>query len=52
VKPGILGWARINIRPTGPGEPDPALALEYDLYYIKHLSPAIDFYILLHSVAD
>lgn len=52
VKPGILGWARINLRAASLGEPDPALALEYDLYYIKHLSPAIDFYILLHSVAD
>jgi lipopolysaccharide/colanic/teichoic acid biosynthesis glycosyltransferase len=51
VKPGILGWARINMRPTEPAESGPDEELEYDLYYIKHLSPALDFYILLHSVA-
>jgi lipopolysaccharide/colanic/teichoic acid biosynthesis glycosyltransferase len=49
VKPGILGWAQLHLRQGGPA-PDPALALEYDLYYIKHLSPTIDFYILLHSL--
>jgi lipopolysaccharide/colanic/teichoic acid biosynthesis glycosyltransferase len=28
---------------------DERTALEYDLYYIKRLSPALDVYILLHS---
>ena len=49
VKPGITGWAQIHLK----GHPeivDERMALEYDLYYIKHLSPALDAYILLHSV--
>lgn len=49
VKPGITGWAQINRR--GGGQlPDAQAALEYDLYYIKHISPPLDAYILLHSV--
>jgi lipopolysaccharide/colanic/teichoic acid biosynthesis glycosyltransferase len=52
VKPGILGWAQINLRRAGLPGSDPRLELEYDLYYIKHLSPVIDVYILLHSLTD
>lgn len=51
VKPGILSWARINLGHAEAAEADPNLELEYDLYYIKHLSPALDFYILLHGLA-
>jgi len=42
VKPGITGWAQVH-RDSGP--PDALAALERDLYYIKHLSPALDAYI-------
>jgi lipopolysaccharide/colanic/teichoic acid biosynthesis glycosyltransferase len=49
VKPGITGWAQINLK-RQPEIVDELTALEYDLYYIKHLSPALDAYILLHSV--
>jgi lipopolysaccharide/colanic/teichoic acid biosynthesis glycosyltransferase len=49
VKPGITGWAQINLK-RQPEIVDEVTALEYDLYYIKHLSPALDAYILLHSV--
>ena len=50
VRPGILGWSQLNcdygrIR-------DAREALEYDLYYIKHASPALDAYILLHSLME
>jgi lipopolysaccharide/colanic/teichoic acid biosynthesis glycosyltransferase len=50
VRPGILGWSQLNcdygqIR-------DAREALEYDLYYIKHVSPALDAYILLHSLME
>ena len=24
--------------------------LEFDLYYIKHISPALDFYIIFHTL--
>lgn len=33
--------------PQGPRE-----ALEYDLYYIKHRSPALDACIVLHSLME
>jgi lipopolysaccharide/colanic/teichoic acid biosynthesis glycosyltransferase len=26
------------------------IKLEYDLYYIKHVAPALDFYIIFHTV--
>jgi lipopolysaccharide/colanic/teichoic acid biosynthesis glycosyltransferase len=29
---------------------DSARKLEYDLYYIKHVSPALDAYIIFHTV--
>ena len=27
-------------------------SLEYDLYYIKHMSPALDAYIVLHTLIE
>ena len=42
VKPGITGWAQVCSGYTS----DAASALEklsYDLYYIKHRSPILDF---------
>jgi lipopolysaccharide/colanic/teichoic acid biosynthesis glycosyltransferase len=26
------------------------IKLEYDLYYIKQLAPALDFYIIFHTI--
>ena len=49
VKPGITGWAQINLRRVDAPE-DTIAKLEYDLYYIKHLAPALDAYIMLHTV--
>ncbi len=49
VRPGITGWAQINYK-YGDTMEDAARKLEYDLYYIKHLSPALDFYILFHTL--
>ncbi len=49
VKPGITGWAQINHR-YGDTLEDTVTKIEYDLYYIKHLSPALDFYIMFHTV--
>jgi lipopolysaccharide/colanic/teichoic acid biosynthesis glycosyltransferase len=48
VKPGITSWARINFKGS-PNTQDAIMRLEYDLYYIKNLSPALDAYIILHS---
>jgi sugar transferase (PEP-CTERM system associated) len=49
VKPGITGWAQINHK-YGDSALDAMIKLEYDLYYIKHLAPALDFYIIFHTL--
>jgi lipopolysaccharide/colanic/teichoic acid biosynthesis glycosyltransferase len=46
VKPGLMGWAQIC---AGAIEelPDELELLEYDLYYLKNLSPSLDTFVLL-----
>jgi len=49
VKPGITGWAQINHK-YGDTVEDSMIKLEYDLYYIKHLAPALDAFIIFHTI--
>jgi len=49
-RPGIMGWSQLNCDYSRMR--DAAEALEYDLYYIKHVSPALDAYIVLHSLME
>jgi len=49
VKPGITGWAQINHK-YGDSMEDTVTKLEYDLYYIKNLSPSLDAYIIFHTL--
>ena len=49
VKPGITGWAQINHK-YGDSDQDAIMKLEYDLYYIKHVSLALDAYIIFHTM--
>src|SRR5258707_15015238 len=49
VRPGITGWAQINYK-YGESLQDTVIKLEYDLYYIKNLSPSLDAYIIFHTV--
>jgi len=49
VKPGITGWAQINHK-YGDTQLDAMIKLEFDLYYIKHIAPALDFYIIFHTI--
>jgi lipopolysaccharide/colanic/teichoic acid biosynthesis glycosyltransferase len=49
VRPGLTGWAQINQKYASTLE-ETAIKLEYDLYYIKHRSLALDFSILLQTV--
>jgi len=51
VRPGILGWSQLNCDYGGRLR-DARESLEYDLYYIKHMSPALDAYIVLHSLIE
>ena len=48
VQPGITGWAQICYR-YGDSEQDAIEKLQYDLYYIKHMSPVFDLQIIFES---
>ncbi len=48
IPPGITGWAQINHR-YGDSLEDVVTKLEYDLYYLKHMSFSLDLYILFHT---
>ncbi|MFH1030030.1 MAG: sugar transferase [bacterium] len=50
VKPGLTGWAQINL-PYGASKEYTMLKLKYDLYYIKHRSLVLDLKIILKTVA-
>ena len=49
VRPGITGWAQIRFR-YGASVEDAHIKLQYDLYYIKNLSLALDCRILLRTI--
>ncbi|MCK4468387.1 MAG: TIGR03013 family PEP-CTERM/XrtA system glycosyltransferase, partial [Desulfobacterales bacterium] len=49
VKPGITGWAQISYG-YGASEEDALKKLEYDLFYIKHLSLLMDFFIIVKTL--
>ncbi len=49
IKPGITGWAQVNHKYSDTLE-DTIIKLEYDLYYIKNLAPALDAFIIFHTV--
>ena len=46
VKPGMTGWAQIH-RSENARVYDEMTRLEYDLYYVKNLSPSLDFSTML-----
>ncbi len=49
VQPGITGWAQVSY-PYGASAADARHKLEYDLYYMKHMSLFLDVFILLDTV--
>ncbi len=49
VKPGITGWAQVNY-PYGASLDDTLRKLEYDLYYIRYFSFALDASIVLKTI--
>ncbi|MEP6886694.1 MAG: exopolysaccharide biosynthesis polyprenyl glycosylphosphotransferase [Nitrospirales bacterium] len=49
VKPGITGWAQVKFR-YGATVQDAAEKLQYDLYYIKHMSVRLDGLIALKTI--
>ena len=49
VKPGITGWAAVKYR-YGSSIEDAIEKMQYDLYYIKHLSLFFDLSIIFHTI--
>jgi lipopolysaccharide/colanic/teichoic acid biosynthesis glycosyltransferase len=49
VRPGITGWAQISHK-YGDTVEDTIIKLEFDLYYIKHLSMSLDAYIIFQTL--
>lgn len=48
VRPGITGWAQVCAGYAGTVE-ESKVKLEYDLYYIQHMSPRLDLVILIKT---
>ncbi len=49
IKPGVTGWAQINHRADLTDE-DVKEKLQYDIYYLKHRSPVLDWAIILKTL--
>jgi sugar transferase (PEP-CTERM system associated) len=49
VRPGITGWAQVKFHYGGTVD-DSKTKLEYDLFYLKHMSPWLDMVILLYTI--
>ncbi|MFQ5506963.1 MAG: TIGR03013 family XrtA/PEP-CTERM system glycosyltransferase [Planctomycetota bacterium] len=49
VRPGLTGWAQIKYA-YGASVADSRQKLQYDLYYIKNMSPLFDLSILLRTI--
>jgi lipopolysaccharide/colanic/teichoic acid biosynthesis glycosyltransferase len=49
IRPGITGWAQVRYQ-YGASLEETKRKLEYDLYYIKHLSVGLDLLIIFETV--
>jgi len=49
VKPGVTGWAQVNYG-YGSTVDDALIKLQYDLYYVKHVSPWLDMLIMFRTI--
>lgn len=49
VKPGLTGWAQIKY-PYGATVEDAVQKLQYDIYYIKNMSPLMDIMIFFSTI--
>jgi lipopolysaccharide/colanic/teichoic acid biosynthesis glycosyltransferase len=48
VKPGIVGWSQVNCARFN--TEDSITRMEYDLYYIKHISLLLDAYVMVSAI--
>ncbi|WP_459915892.1 TIGR03013 family XrtA/PEP-CTERM system glycosyltransferase [Desulfocicer niacini] len=51
IRPGLTGWAQVNY-PYGENFEDSKEKLNYDLYYVKHLSWHLDLHIFLLTIRE
>jgi sugar transferase (PEP-CTERM system associated) len=49
IKPGLTGWAQVRYT-YGATVEDAIEKLQYDLYYIKHMSAALDLFIVFETI--
>jgi sugar transferase (PEP-CTERM system associated) len=49
IRPGITGWAQVRYK-YGASVEDSKQKLQYDLYYIKHMSVALDLVIMFETI--
>ena len=49
IRPGITGWAQVRYK-YGASAEEAREKLQYDLYYIKHLSLALDLLIMFETI--
>lgn len=49
VRPGISGWAQVKFK-YGASIEESKTKLEYDLFYVKHMSFLLDFAIILETI--
>jgi exopolysaccharide biosynthesis polyprenyl glycosylphosphotransferase len=49
IRPGVTGWAQVRYQ-YGASLEESKQKLQYDLYYIKHMSLALDLFILFETV--
>ena len=49
VRPGLTGWAQVRYT-YGASVEDAMEKLQYDLFYIKNLSLALDLFIILSTI--
>jgi sugar transferase (PEP-CTERM system associated) len=49
VRPGVTGWAQVR-HEYGASVDDALQKLQYDLFYIKHISTTFDLFILLETI--
>lgn len=49
VRPGVTGWAQVR-HPYGSSVNDALEKLQYDLFYVKRMSPAFDLFIALETI--
>ena len=49
VRPGLTGWAQVRYT-YGASTEDALQKLQYDLFYIKHMSIALDLFVILATI--